>query len=116
MSSDNEKNALFLEASTEEDQRTIEKVDQVPKEEPLRLQEFIREEKDKERKEKRSYSAFNLILYCLGGLLVIYTIDIWIDINFNKTSQFTKDIIEIIKTLLFTLSGYLFARKSDENS
>lgn len=29
----------------------------------------------------------------------------------NEPSSITEEIIEIVKTLLFTLSGYLFAKK-----
>ena len=34
-------------------------------------------------------------------------------IAFGKVSETTNAVIEIIKTLLFTLSGYLFARKEN---
>ena len=62
------------------------------------------EDKEKDRKEKRYFSAFKLI---------IFVIDTIVTIAFGKTSETTNSIIEIIKTLLFTLSGYLFARKEN---
>lgn len=71
------------------------------------------DEKDKERKEKRYFSAFRLIVGCLIFLGIIFLIDIITSIAFGKTSELTNSIIEIIKTLLFTLSGYLFARKEN---
>lgn len=71
------------------------------------------DEKDKERKEKRYFSAFKLIIGCLIFLGLIYLIDTIVSIAFGKTSELTNSIIEIIKTLLFTLSGYLFARKEN---
>ena len=71
------------------------------------------EEKDKDRKEKRYFSAFKLIVGCLVFLGIIYIIDTIVTIAFGKTSDATNSIIEIIKTLLFTLSGYLFARKEN---
>lgn len=71
------------------------------------------EEKDKERKEKRYFSAFKLIVGCLVFLGIIFLIDTFVSIAFGKTSELTNSIIEIIKTLLFTLSGYLFARKEN---
>ena len=71
------------------------------------------DEKDKERKEKRYFSAFKLIVGCLVFLGLIFLIDTIVSIAFGKTSELTNSIIEIIKTLLFTLSGYLFARKEN---
>lgn len=71
------------------------------------------EEKDKERKEKRYFSAFRLIVGCLVFLGIIFLIDTVVSIAYGKTSEITNSIIEIIKTLLFTLSGYLFARKEN---
>lgn len=73
------------------------------------------EEKDKERKEKRYFSAFKLIVGCLIFLGIIFLIDTIVTIAFGKTSKLTNSIIEIIKTLLFTLSGYIFARKENGN-
>lgn len=71
------------------------------------------EDKDKDRKEKRYFSAFKLIIGCLVFLGIIFVIDTIVTIAFGKTSETTNSIIEIIKTLLFTLSGYLFARKEN---
>ena len=70
-------------------------------------------EKDKDRKEKRYFSAFKLIVGCLVFLGIIFIIDTVATILFGKTSETTNSIIEVIKTLLFTLSGYLFARKEN---
>ena len=71
------------------------------------------DEKDKERKEKRYFSAFKLIVGCLIFIGIIYLIDTIVTIAFGKASELTTSVIEIIKTLLFTLSGYLFARKEN---
>ena len=70
-------------------------------------------ERDKERKEKRYFSAFRLIVGCLVFLGLIFVIDTVVMIAFGKASDTTNSIIEIVKTLLFTLSGYLFARKEN---
>ena len=82
--------------------------------EPLDPQKIAIQEKDKERRERRYFSAFRLIVGCLIFLGLIYVIDV-VDMGILKKgpSSITKDIIEIIKTLLFTLSGYLFARKQN---
>lgn len=79
----------------------------------LETRKIEREEKDKERKEKRYFSAFKLIIGCLIFLGAIYLIDTIVFIAFGKASEITNTIIEVVKTLLFTLSGYLFARKEN---
>lgn len=73
-------------------------------------------EKDKDRKEKRYFSAFWLIIGCLLFLRVIYCVEVFISYNLKgELSGHTDGIIEIIKTLLFTLSGYLFGRKESND-
>lgn len=72
------------------------------------------EEKDKDRKEKRYFSAFKLIVGCLIFLGLIYIIEVISSaILRQELTGVTDNVIEIIKTLLFTLSGYLFARKEN---
>lgn len=71
------------------------------------------EDKERDRKEKRYFSAFRLIVGCLIFLGLIFAIDTIVTIAYGKTSETTNSIIEIVKTLLFTLSGYLFARKEN---
>lgn len=73
-------------------------------------------EKDKDRKEKRYFSAFKLIIGFLIFLGIIYAVEVYTSYTLSKgLSGHTDGIIEIIKTLLFTLSGYLFARKEDND-
>lgn len=73
-------------------------------------------EKDKDRKEKRYFSAFWLIIGCLIFLGAIYIIEVAISYKLkNELSSYTEGIIEIIKTLLFTLSGYLFGRRENDD-
>lgn len=79
----------------------------------LEAKRLDREEKDKERKERRYFSAFRLIVGCLIFLGYVFVVDTIAIIAFGKTSETTNAIIEIVKTLLFTLSGYLFARKEN---
>ncbi len=69
---------------------------------------------DKKRKDKKYFSAFKLVVGCLVMLGIIYLLDVFImAILKREPSAITGEIIEIIKTLLFTLSGYLFAKKED---
>ena len=80
----------------------------------LEVQRMKADEKDKDRKEKRYFSAFRLIVGCLIFLGCIYIVDVIMAALLNQTLRgITDSIIEIIKTLLFTLSGYLFARKEN---
>ena len=70
-------------------------------------------EKDKDRRERRYFSGINLILYCLLFLLFIFVVDSITTIFCGVSSKTTNSIIEIIKALLFSLSGYLFARNEN---
>lgn len=70
-------------------------------------------EKDKDRREKRYFSAVRLIIGCLVFLGIIYVIEVLVSLFGKSSPDVTNGIIEIIKTLLFTLSGYLFARKEN---
>lgn len=80
----------------------------------LEVLKFRGEEKDKERKERRYFSAFKLIVGCLIFLGCIYVVEVFDAAILKKQlSEITTEIVEIIKTLLFTLSGYLFARKEN---
>lgn len=82
--------------------------------EELQLRRLYIEEKEKVRKERRYFSAFRLIVGCLIFLGCIYIIDVICSVClYKELSSITDSIIEIIKTLLFTLSGYLFARKEN---
>lgn len=79
---------------------------------PLLVRQLEIGERDKTRKDKRYFSAFKLIVGCLVILGIIFVIDVITSATLkHQPSSITKDIIEIIKTLLFTLSGYLFAKK-----
>lgn len=82
------------------------------KEESIEVIKLKNENKEKKRKDKKYYTAFKLIVGCLIMLGAIYVIDV-VSMAFLKkdVSSITKDIIEIVKTLLFTLSGYLFAKR-----
>lgn len=86
----------------------------VENEDNLEQKKLDREEKANERKEKRYFSAFKLIIGCLVFLGIIYLIDVICSFVLkHELSAITDSVIEIIKTLLFTLSGYLFARKEN---
>lgn len=103
-------NFLYGAAETEEEE-PLERESSTDKLEEFKLQA---EEKEKQRKDKRYFSAFRLIVGCLVFLLVIYVIETIVSVVLkDDVSQITDNIIEIVKTLLFTLSGYLFARKEN---
>lgn len=82
----------------------------------LEAQKLKASEMANARREKRFFSAFGLIIICLAFLGLIYIIDIIVSFKLKQEpSSITDSIIEIIKTLLFTLSGYLFARKENDD-
>lgn len=81
---------------------------------PLTAVKLKIDNNDKRRKDKKYFSAFRLIVGCLVMLGIIYLLDVFImAILKHEPSAITDEIIEIIKTLLFTLSGYLFAKKEN---
>ena len=85
-------------------------------EESLKYRELEIEENDKARKDKKYFGAFKLIVGCMVMLGIIYIIDaISNGVLKNDVSTVTDSIIEIIKTMIFTLSGYLFAKKENDN-
>ena len=80
----------------------------------LEVEKLRAGEKEKERKEKRYFTAFKLIVGCLMMLGVIYLVDTIVSVIVTKeASSITSSVVEVVKTLLFTLSGYLFARKEN---
>lgn len=96
--------------ATEEIDEPVENSENIEKD--ISTVKLEHEEKDKERKEKRYFSAFRLIVGCLIFLGLIYIVDVICSVFLKgELSEITNSIVEIIKTLLFTLSGYLFARK-----
>ena len=77
----------------------------------LTPQEIVKE-RDKERNERRYYKAFNLIIICLALIIFIYVFDNIVYVITNKTNQNFSSIIEVLKALLYSLTGYLFASKT----
>ena len=69
------------------------------------------EQRRAERAEKKYYTAFRLIVGCLLMLGLIYLLDAIVATAFNQNLEHTNSVMEIIKTMLFTLSGYLFGKK-----
>lgn len=113
MSEFNGKDFLFGAPIKEEDEpldpSQMEQID------PLTAMQVKIDNNDKKRKDKKYFSAFKLIVGCLVMLGIIYLVDtIAMIVLKQEVSSITKDIIEIVKTLLFMLSGYLFAKR--ENS
>ena len=105
---------FFFFFSTKEEDEPLDS-SQLKQIDPLTAVKLKIDNNDKKRKDKKYYSAFRLIVGCLVILGMIYLIDtIVMSILREEPSTITKDIVEIVKTLLFTLSGYLFAKR--ENS
>ena len=101
-------------AKTEEEQPIENLFNKRVGQDDIETRKLEKDEKDKDRKEKRYFSAFRLIIGCLVFLGIIYLIDVIMSAFLKREiTEITGSIIEIIKTLLFTLSGYLFARKEN---
>ena len=113
-STDNDKSIFMFGMPRVEEDEPLESMKSSTTVEPLDTKKLDIQEKDKDRKDRRYFSAFKLIVGCLIFLGLIYAIDV-IDYGILKKSpsNLTKEIVEVIKTLLFTLSGSLFARKEN---
>lgn len=55
----------------------------------------------------------NLLGWCVGVLVIIYLFELFVDKG--KISSVGTNVIEIIKLLIFSLTGYLFGTNSAEN-
>lgn len=70
---------------------------------------------ENERQEKRYFNAVKIFIICLAFLGIVYAIDVLASAFLKKElSSLTDGVTEIIKTLLFSLSGYLFARNDNK--
>lgn len=114
--------SLFGMATKEEDEPILPNdIDDSPenaanKQDELETQKLIMEEKKEERRERRCFNAVKIFVGCLFFLGIVYGIDVIITGVFKgESSSITDSVIEIIKTLLFTLSGYLFARNEKDH-
>ncbi len=111
MNNEDEENYLYGKAEREEDQP----IDRLPAEQGKEKQDKLNDEKSRDRGWQRFTRSFDLIYHCLGVLVLIYILESLFKLLPGWKSDGTANsIIEIVKTLLFTLSGYLFAKKSDE--
>lgn len=120
---ENDENSLYGKATKEEDEpispfdlwmKFTDNKKEV-KEEDLETQRLKIEEKKEERNEKRYFNAVKIFIGCLVFLGAVYGLDVIVN-GFIKgeVSSMTDGVVEIIKTLLFTLSGYLFARNDNK--
>lgn len=81
----------------------------------LEVQKLKRQEKEDERQENRYFNAVRIFIGCLIFLGIVYGVDVIASgVLKGELSTITDGVVEIIKTLLFSLSGYLFARKESK--
>lgn len=115
MNGENEEDYLFGRAEIEEDQpREVPSDQEGEKLDQLDEKKLAAQERDKDRKERRYFSAFSLIEICLAILVGIYLLETFMRFKTGQGAEgLAENVIEIIKTLLFTLSGYLFAKRED---
>lgn len=68
-------------------------------------------DRDKNRDDRKYFKAYNLIYVCLFALICVYSFD-YILLGFTGiVNTNAQSIIEALKALLFSLSGYLFAER-----
>lgn len=74
-------------------------------------EEYLQLAENKERSKLKSRS-FLLTLFCIGALLLIYLVDSITANCGGVSSSVTTSIVEIFKSLLPLLLGYLFATET----
>ena len=113
---EHDENSLFGRATREIDE-PIENynVNDVPRNEELQTYQIQQMEREEKRKDMRYTGTFRLFVGCLIFLGFLFLFDLIANsIVGGGISYMTGEVIEIIKTLLFTLSGYLFAREGSK--
>lgn len=114
MSAESDDNKRIALSEVDEPFSKSEKGDDIQDELKLKIIQTEEKSRKEEHKRKQYYKAFNLIVGCLILLGVVYLVDVVMNaVISGRPSTITESIIEIIKTLLFTLSGYLFAKKDN---
>lgn len=71
---------------------------------------IFRPSRKSERKADRYMVGTKVFMWCLLFLAAIFAVDFVSSIFNFDAPELIKDVLEIIKTLLFTISGYLFGR------
>lgn len=107
-----DENSLFGKATKEEDEPLTPMENENPSGgDELEAQRLKMQEREEERQDNRYFNAVRVFVGCLIFLGVVYLVDVIASaILTNEMSKITNAVIETIKTLLFSLSGYLFAR------
>lgn len=81
----------------------------------LEVQKLKMQEKEDQRQDNRYFNAVKIFIGCLIFLGLVYGIDVIASgVLKGDLSAITDGVVEIIKTLLFSLSGYLFARNENK--
>ncbi|HEK9220948.1 hypothetical protein [Streptococcus equi] len=96
-----------------------ENMEDIPIEEDVPKQLPTSFQIDNENQPKVSKDMFNtikghhLLGWCVFVIVVIYMIEFFL--NSGKTSDVGNKIIEIVKLLIFSLTGYLFGTNANKN-
>ena len=96
--------------------KNIEDMPKIEEDEPLPRNKKKPSTKYLEEKDRWKHGiAFKMMCICLlilSGIYILNLIAMWREKD--NLMSVTNNIIEIIKTLLFTLSGFLFARVTEK--
>ena len=71
--------------------------------------------KEKKRKEWQRFEISSWIFIAvLIFLVLIFFVDIWMRVRGYQSGEYTENILEAVKTLAFTICGYLFGKSKEE--
>ena len=106
-----DENALYGYA-TEELEEEIPKNNK--RESEIVARKLENEERELRRKDKRFTKAMFMFIFCLSVLCGVVAVDIALTAFSVPVSKTIDTFIEILKALLFTISGFLFATHWNE--
>lgn len=84
--------------------------------EESKIEERTEDEKGgfRNRKLRQFEISSQLFLAVLGFLGVIFMVDIVMRVTGFQTGEYTGNILETVKTLAFTICGYLFGKSKED--
>lgn len=88
----------------------------MPKEKSKKIEEKGKEEEESKKSKKKEIDKYvigsQIFRRCLCLLAIIYFVDILLGVCGFEHAGVTEEVLETVKTLLFTISGYLFGKNA----
>ncbi len=90
----------------------------IEEDEPILLEKTFKPDDKLKLKDNKDVfkmiKANNILGWCISLIFVIYIFEFWWGDKASGISEISKSVIEILKVLIFTLSGYLFGTNNKD--